>query len=149
MRKADKRDNDIRSHNPAVDLKIAILSKLAATIQQEVDALGEYMKTHSVALKEKVDSSEGINLAQELRSLEIEIIMYALNCTRGRQTEAARLLGVKPTTLNAKLKKFGISSFNWSGPGLETVTKEKQNRFSLEPHQITREAVADNARQAV
>ena len=34
----------------------------------------------------------------------------ALGRTSGSQTRAARLLGLKPTTLNAKIKRYGITA---------------------------------------
>lgn len=48
------------------------------------------------------------NFYDEVRRFEIELINDALCRTRGHQQEAARLLGVKPTTLNSKIKRYNI-----------------------------------------
>ncbi|HEU4766487.1 MAG TPA: helix-turn-helix domain-containing protein [Pyrinomonadaceae bacterium] len=48
-------------------------------------------------------------LQEEVQRYEIELIKNALQRTRGNQRRAAQLLGVKVTTLNCKIKRFGIS----------------------------------------
>ena len=52
--------------------------------------------------------SQGINLPMEVRRLEIRLIKRALVETNGNQVNAARLLGLKVTTLNAKIKRYGL-----------------------------------------
>lgn len=52
--------------------------------------------------------SDGIDLFQEVRQFEINLITLALNETRGHQARAARLLNINPTTLNSKIKLYGI-----------------------------------------
>jgi len=49
-----------------------------------------------------------LNLQDEVRRFESDLIQAALVRTRGNQLRAARLLGVKHTTLNAKIKRYGI-----------------------------------------
>ena len=39
---------------------------------------------------------------------EVELIRRALKLTSGNQARAARLLGVKATTLNSKIKRYGL-----------------------------------------
>jgi DNA-binding NtrC family response regulator len=41
---------------------------------------------------------------------ESELIREALQRTRGNQRRAAKLLGVKVTTLNCKIKRLGIAN---------------------------------------
>lgn len=53
-------------------------------------------------------SDEAASLYDEVRRLEIRLIINALSQTRGHQRRAARLLGVKATTLNAKIKRYQI-----------------------------------------
>jgi transcriptional regulator with GAF, ATPase, and Fis domain len=48
------------------------------------------------------------NFYDEVRRFEIELINDALCRTHGHQQKAARLLGVKPTTLNSKIKRYNI-----------------------------------------
>lgn len=50
----------------------------------------------------------GTNLSKEVRRFEIEMITNALLQTHGHQQRAARLLGVKLTTLNGKIKRYDI-----------------------------------------
>lgn len=49
-----------------------------------------------------------INLADEVRRFEAEIIRSTLLRTGGRQRRAAKLLGMKVSTLNAKIKRYRI-----------------------------------------
>ena len=54
-----------------------------------------------------LDLSEGIDF-YEVQRLETGLIRLALDQTRGHQAKAARLLHIKPTTLNSKIKLYGI-----------------------------------------
>lgn len=76
-----------------------------------------YLKDHVRAFLAEVESLDdvkaldirrGINLYDEVRSLEIELIRLALEQTSGNQRRAASLLDLRPTTLNAKIKLYGI-----------------------------------------
>jgi DNA-binding NtrC family response regulator len=53
-------------------------------------------------------ASGGIDLFQEIKQFEINLIKLALDQTRGHQAQAARLLHINPTTLNSKIKMYGI-----------------------------------------
>jgi transcriptional regulator with GAF, ATPase, and Fis domain len=44
-----------------------------------------------------------------VRQFEVNLIRTALGRTSGSQIRAARLLGLKPTTLNAKIKRYNIA----------------------------------------
>jgi transcriptional regulator with GAF, ATPase, and Fis domain len=50
------------------------------------------------------------SLRKEVQRFEIELITAALLRTGGSQLKAARLLGVKLSTLNAKIKRYGITT---------------------------------------
>ena len=52
--------------------------------------------------------SEGIDFYAEVQRFETSLIRLALDQTHGHQARAARLLRIKPTTLNSKIKLFGI-----------------------------------------
>jgi DNA-binding NtrC family response regulator len=54
-------------------------------------------------------------LQEEVQRYECELIREALQRTRGNQRRAAKLLGVKVTTLNCKIKRLRIQS---QGPSL-------------------------------
>jgi len=55
-----------------------------------------------------LDVARGINLRKEVREFEMELILISLKLTDGNQVRAASLLGMKPTTLNTKIKYHGI-----------------------------------------
>lgn len=52
--------------------------------------------------------SEGIDFYEEVQRFETGLIRLALDQTRGHQARAAKLLHIKPTTLNSKIKLYGI-----------------------------------------
>jgi two-component system response regulator PilR (NtrC family) len=52
---------------------------------------------------------EGINLRDVISGFERRLIESTLESTGGVQKEAARLLGLKPTTLNEMIKRHGIT----------------------------------------
>ena len=64
-----------------------------------------------------------LKLEDEVRRFEIALIRAALIKTKGNQAKAARLLGVKHTTLNAKIKRYHLlpanSEVGSSIPGAE------------------------------
>jgi two-component system response regulator AtoC len=60
---------------------------------------------------------EGLSLRETLREVEKRMILQALSRSGGRQTEAAKLLGVTPKNLWNKIKKHGIDPK--SGSSLE------------------------------
>jgi transcriptional regulator with PAS, ATPase and Fis domain len=57
---------------------------------------------------EEINLSEGIDFFQEIKRFEMSLIQLALAHTGGHQAKAAKLLNLKPTTLNSKLKVHGI-----------------------------------------
>lgn len=84
----------------AMENRLEALRVLSTSILREVEAL---KKSRNSALPQK------INLADEVQRFEKDLIRCALLRTGGRQRQAARLLNVKVTTLNAKIKRYGIS----------------------------------------
>ncbi len=55
-----------------------------------------------------VTGEHNVNLDDEVRKFEADLIRAALVRTHGNQAHAARLLGVKHTTLNAKIKRYQL-----------------------------------------
>ena len=55
------------------------------------------------------DFRQGIDLEDVVREYEIKLIERALEIAGGSQIKAAKLLSIKPTTLNAKLKRYSIN----------------------------------------
>ena len=55
---------------------------------------------------ERPDAPPEMSFYEEVRRFEIGLITRALRRAHGKQKEAARLLGLKATTLNAKMKQY-------------------------------------------
>ena len=80
----------------------ARLNTLRETVLQLLD------EVESLAIARPVDIKRGARFSDEVRQFEVSLIRTALGRTSGSQTRAAKLLGLKPTTLNAKIKRYGI-----------------------------------------
>lgn len=78
---------------------IEVLKKLALGLLKEVEALEKARPP---------DVTGNISLYDEVRRFEVSIIRSALLRTGGHQGRAARLLGVKLSTLNTKIKRYEI-----------------------------------------
>ena len=55
-----------------------------------------------------VNGEHNLNLEAEVKKFEADLIRAALVRTHGNQARAAQLLGVKHTTLNAKIKRYQL-----------------------------------------
>lgn len=87
----------------------------------------EYLKSVCLLLLHEIESlqkmvpsgvqpdrmSEDFSLSEEIRHLETEFIKHALVRAKGRQNTAAKLLGIKKTTLHEKIKRYGIIPINF------------------------------------
>ena len=89
------------SHQPTIaDARIASLKVLVLTLLSEIESL-----------ENRIDSFDSpLNLQDEVHRFEAALIRVALNKTGGRQRRAARLLGTKVTTLNTKIRRYGINT---------------------------------------
>lgn len=85
----------------SVDVRLNTLRETVLQLLDEVESL---------AISRPVDIKRGACFSDEVRQFEVSLIRTALGRTSGSQTRAARLLGLKPTTLNAKIKRYGISA---------------------------------------
>ena len=83
----------------AFDSRLSSLRDVAVELLNAVDCL----KQTSTA-----NSNHHLNLDDEVRKFEADLIRAALVRTGGNQARAARLLGVKHTTLNAKIKRYQL-----------------------------------------
>lgn len=99
------------------------------------------LKVLALSLLGQIESLEGqigadelpeLNLQREVHEFEATMIRSALAKTGGRQRRAARLLGVKVTTLNTKIKRLGIN------PGLphESAT-EADNQTNVKSEAVS------------
>lgn len=79
--------------------KIEVLREVTVALLDEVKSLGSMRK---------IEIHDGINFDEEVKTFEILLIERALEQTGGSQLRAARLLNLKHTTLNAKIKRYDI-----------------------------------------
>lgn len=86
------------STSPVTPHTLNSLREAALTVLREVDSLSSRLP----------NPSQQFGLQEEVQRYEIELIKSALQRTRGNQRRAAKLLGVKVTTLNCKIKRYGI-----------------------------------------
>jgi DNA-binding protein Fis len=82
----------------ASSIKIEALKELTLTLLKEVESLKDAQP----------QDGRRLNLHEEVRRFETEMIRWALKRTGGHQRRAARLLGLKVTTLHAKIKRYRI-----------------------------------------
>lgn len=95
------------TNSAATNIRLNSLRDAALTILGELDSL-------EVATPPPPTSSScSLRLYDEVRKFEINLIRSALSRTGGSQTNAAKLLGVKLTTLNSKIKRYRIESFTY------------------------------------
>ena len=93
---------DAAEQKPAETTVDARLNTLRETVLQLLD------EVESLAISKPVDIKRGARFSDEVKQFEMSLIRTALGRTSGSQTRAAKLLGLKPTTLNAKIKRYGI-----------------------------------------
>jgi DNA-binding NtrC family response regulator len=78
------------------------LKSMLQLLLNEVEFLEELIPTGGA------DAMFDMSLDQRLEVVEKEILRGALRATGGHQVRAAKMLNIGSTTLNAKLKRFGI-----------------------------------------
>jgi transcriptional regulator with GAF, ATPase, and Fis domain len=57
----------------------------------------------------QLDIPEGFDFYEAVQRFEVDLIKRALLQTRYNQAKAARLLGIKHTTLNQKIRRYNLS----------------------------------------
>ena len=83
----------------ARDAHLAALRILAVSLLKQIETIED----------ENNGGSSELNLHDHVQQFEAALIRSALEKTGGRQRRAARLLGVKVTTLNTKIKRHNIT----------------------------------------
>ncbi len=79
--------------------RIAAIKDLAQTLMTELEG---------VTTVQPFSLDDGIRIREAVLRYEIDLIRAALRMTRNHQRRAAAILGIKATTLNAKIKKYKI-----------------------------------------
>ena len=88
-----------RQREPTLHSRLDGLRAMARSLLTELESLGQ---------PDAPQPDGKLNLDDELKRYEIGLIRAALDKADGSQTRAARMLGVKVTTLNTKIKRYQI-----------------------------------------
>jgi|GEM_PF-2239860 len=99
--KASNGDAARNNLGTGIEVRISSLKVLSLTLLAEVESLERQAADGNV--------SDDFDLQAEVRRFEAELIRNALVRTGGRQRRAARLLGMKVTTLNTKIRRYKIT----------------------------------------
>ena len=97
------------------DDRLRALKDLVLMLLSEVESLQVERPTHAEG---------GICLQHQVQRFESDLIRQALHRTGGNQAHAARLLGVKHTTLNAKIHRYQISLIGHRGESENLVRQD-------------------------
>ena len=116
------RDSYARSDRLAESIRLKLLKVLTLTLLRELEGVGV-----------ETARSEKFDLQTEVQHFEAELIRSALIMTGGRQRRAAKLLGMKVTTLHSKIRRYGLNEATTgeASPGHEPSAAEAV-RTSLE-----------------
>lgn len=80
--------------------KLYSLRETALALLREVELLAS----------RQPQTNHKLGLQEEVQRYETELIREALQRTHGNQRRAAKILGVKVSTLNCKIKRLGIGA---------------------------------------
>jgi DNA-binding NtrC family response regulator len=97
---SQEQGTDERLNDKNMDDRISTLRQTVLQLLQEVESL---------TVAAPVGLKAGARLDEEVKQFEMNLIRTALGRTAGSQTRAAKLLGLKLTTLNAKIKRYHIT----------------------------------------
>src|SRR6185503_4581480 len=95
-------------------MKVDQLVMLAKALANEIETLKAELQNTNKTIE------GGVDFYDEVERYEIELIRTALNQCGGSQTQAAKLLHLKSTTLNAKMKHYGLNP-------VRSTTLQRQN----------------------
>ena len=79
--------------------RMSIVKQLLSKLQAELETVNE---------TEQIKFGEDFSLYEQIKSFEIDMIRHALYLTNNNQRVAAQMLGINYTTLNSKVKRYGI-----------------------------------------
>ncbi|MGH9960337.1 MAG: helix-turn-helix domain-containing protein, partial [Pyrinomonadaceae bacterium] len=101
--------------------RIRNVKELTLRLLREVQSIGE---VHQLSL------DKGLDFYEAVTRFEIDLIKLALLQTGGHQRQAARLLNLKVTTLNSKIKHYRISLDDFTKGYSVVVPGEVENHQS-------------------
>ena len=99
-----------------MDTNLTFIKALVTTLQREVETLNTV---------DELSENETVDLNSKVREYETNLIRAALLKAGGNQRKAAELLNIKITTLNSKIKSYGIEVLKYKtvkpGPAREAL----------------------------
>ena len=99
----------IASSDSDSQFRIQQLVQLAKALTSEIESLRTELSTVQRRPKQIDFDKDGIDFYQEIELYEIDLIESALHLCNGNQSQAAKLLQMKPTTLHTKIKHYGLN----------------------------------------
>jgi DNA-binding NtrC family response regulator len=105
-----ERETEHTGTSSELDRHLEQLLLLATALSTEIEALQAEIDPGQSARAEQLLKRDGIDFYREVERYEIALIRGALERCNGNQTHAATLLQMKSTTLNAKMKHYGLHS---------------------------------------
>ena len=107
------------SSNKAVNLRLAVADSTDSRVKRLVDLASSLMREARILARDKVFADEstkpqdlnvaaGVDFYGEVKRFETALIKLALGEADGNQARAAKLLGLRATTLNSKIKLYNI-----------------------------------------
>lgn len=111
MKRVASADTLNQSNGGQVNHRLKALENLAKFLSGEVETLVGGLRVPEI--------EQGINFYDEVGLFETYLIKRALALTGGNQSNAARLLGLKATTLHAKIRHYNLSASYF--PNLEST----------------------------
>lgn len=89
------------------DSRVRRLVDLASSLMREAQVLSlDRAFADESAKLQSFNLAEGIDFYNEVQRFETALIKLALEQAEGNQARAARLLGLRATTLNSKIKQY-------------------------------------------
>lgn len=89
--------------------RIKKLHELASAILAETESLEHESELAETSLTvATLSAKSSINFFEEVRQFEMRLIKRALDLAGGNQARAAQMLGLGTTTLNYKVKTYGL-----------------------------------------
>jgi transcriptional regulator with GAF, ATPase, and Fis domain len=100
----------INATPPPLSQPLAMRTDLQLHIQAVWELIDVLLSQLEIVQNDSIYSDEVscLNLPEEVRRFEKSLIQRALTRARGSQVQAARCLGLKATTLNAKIKRYRL-----------------------------------------
>ena len=89
--------------------RVQQLTQIARALVREIETLQRELSSDSIRDRQIDLDNNGIDFYDEIERYEVELIKSALAKCGGNQSRAARLLHLKSTTLNAKMKHYGLN----------------------------------------